>query len=202
MAKHNKVWIPAVIAVIAGLVLIAYSFYAQKSGIRPMPPGGGEGMPPREEEAFEPFKLMGTLSVVLGGISFMWMRFKKKLTSTSGVIKKAGRLLYRVHPWTGWAALALVLIHGVYYLFTKLQDHAVFTGLAAFVILLTLAGYGWSIKRARGGYKRKVHFFLSIAWIPALLLHAGGSAVLTVVVSALVWMLVPMVERWTQSRAA
>lgn len=128
--------------------------------------------------------------------------FKKKLTSTSIPIRKLGKLLYNIHKFIGWTALVLILVHGVYYLITKLQDDKIFTGLAAFLILLTLAGYGWLIKRVRNSLMRKVHMFLSIVWIPALLLHAGGTAIITVVVTAAFWILVIFMERWTQPKMA
>ncbi|NGM84293.1 hypothetical protein G5B47_17930 [Paenibacillus sp. 7124] len=150
----------------------------------------------------EPFKLLGTIAVVCGAVSFSWMGFKKKLKSTSLPVRKLGKLLHRVHQFKGWTALVLILVHGAYYLITKLHDDKIFTGLAAFLILLALAGYGWLIKRVRNKWMRKVHFFLSLIWIPLLLLHAGGSAIVTGVITAVVWAGAALLERRTEPKAA
>lgn len=82
MSKSKSVFIPAIIVVIASLLLIAYSFYADSNGNpNPFPSGeGGEGgMPPQggRKEGLEPFKLLGTISVVCGAISFTWLRLKR-----------------------------------------------------------------------------------------------------------------------------
>lgn len=204
MTRNKTAAIPAVIVIIASLILIAYSFYAMSHSSHPAPPGGGGAMPPRggRKEELEPFKLMGTIAVICGAVSFSWLRFKKKLTSSSIPVKKLGKLLYNVHKFVGWTALALVVVHGVYYLITKLQDDKIYTGLASFLILLALAGYGWMIKKARNPLMRKVHLFLSIVWIPALLLHAGGTMIMTVAVTIAAWILVWLLERFTRSGAA
>ncbi|BCG57199.1 hypothetical protein [Paenibacillus sp. URB8-2] len=203
MSKRKTVWIPAILAVIFSLLLIAYSFYAQANGTHPQPSSGAGGLPPQggRKEDLELFKWLGTMAVVCGAVSFSWVRFKKKLRSSSLPVQKLGKLLHRIHQFMGWTALALILVHGAYYLITRLQDDKIFTGLAAFLILLTLAGYGWLIKRVRNKWMRKAHFFLSLMWIPLLLLHAGGSAILTAVITAVVWVGVTFLERQAQPKA-
>ncbi|OXM82942.1 hypothetical protein CF651_28465 [Paenibacillus rigui] len=146
---------------------------------------------------------MGTLAVIFGAVSFFWLRFKKKLTSKSPLVKRLAKGLYKVHQVSGWAALLLVAAHGVYYLITKLHDDKIFSGLAAFAILLAIGGYGWFIRRYRTHpWMRKVHMTLSIVWIPALVLHAGGSAIITVLVTAVLWGTVGLVEKASRTHSA
>ncbi|MCZ8522633.1 MULTISPECIES: hypothetical protein [Paenibacillus] len=196
MSTSKKVWIPAILIVIAGLLLVAYSLYLEMNGTHPGPSRGGGGLPPEGgKKEGELFEWLGTAAVVCGAVSFLWLRFKKKLRSPSEFVRTAGGLLRRLHTWMGWTALVLVGVHGVYYLVTKLQDHKIYTGLAAFLILAALAGYGWLMPRIRNVWMRKVHLLLSLVWIPLLLLHAGGSAILTVAVTAAVWVLVGFLDR-------
>ncbi|AIQ66100.1 hypothetical protein PSTEL_26280 [Paenibacillus stellifer] len=200
----KTVWIPAAFIAVVSLLLIAYSFYIGAGGDHPRPPAAAAGLPPRgeREEGWEPFKLAGTLAVICGAASFAWLRFKKKLKSPSLPVKQLGKLLYKVHKFTGWTALALIAVHGGYYLITKFGDHNVYTGLAAFLVLLAIACYGFLIRRVRSPWVRKTHFFLSLLWIPLLLLHAGGSAIAAVIAGAAIWVLVPVVEKWTQPKTA
>lgn len=192
----KAVWIPAALMAAVSLLCIAWSLYLQGSGKHLAPPGGA-GMPPRgeREEELEPFKLLGTLAVFCGAVSFTWFRFKKKLKSPSLPVKQMGKLLHKVHKMTGWAALLLIAIHGAYYLITKFGDHRIYSGLAAFLILLAIACYGFLIRRIHSPWMRKTHFFLSLLWIPLLLLHAGGSVIAAAAAVAALSMLVPILEK-------
>ncbi|WP_027091678.1 hypothetical protein [Cohnella thermotolerans] len=205
MNHSRKAFIPAALVAFASIALIVYSFYASSRGRGHPPnmPAAGARPPGGErEEGLDPFTLFGTLAVVCGAVSFTWLRFKKKLVSPSPIVKKLAKLLYRVHPFTGWAALLLIAAHGSYFLVTKLNDHKIYTGLASFLILLALAGYGFLIKRVRNKWLRKAHFYLSLLWIPALLLHAGGSFLGTALATAAVWAAVWLLERATQPKPA
>lgn len=198
--KGKSLYAPVILAIIIGVLLVGYSFYSHSTGTPPERPAGGAGMPPHEhEEGLELFKTMGTIAVILGGISFMWLRFKKKLASPSVPVKKLGRFLYRIHQLTGWAALVLILVHGTYYLLQQKKIEDIYTGLAAFLFLLLLAVYGLMIRKTKKPALKKVHFTLSVAWIPFLLVHAGGSAITTVIASVVVWFFIGFLEKWTQT---
>lgn len=197
MRANKSVLLPALLVAIVCVLLIAYSFYAMKTGDHPRPPeGAGMERPPvGKEEEFEPFQFLGTLAVICGGISFLWLRFKKKLSSPSLLVKKWARMLHAVHQYAGWAALAMILVHGAYYLIVRTTHPKIFSGLAAFLILLGLALYGMLIKRVRNPLLRKAHFWLSIAWVPALLLHAGGSFITMALATVAIWGLAEFFER-------
>jgi hypothetical protein len=200
MKTNKSVFIPAIIVVIAAILLVAYSFFAMNSGTHPAPPEGGR--PPMGGEKFEPFKTLGTIAIVCGALSFTWLLFKNKLTSSSVPIKKLGKLFYTIHTYTGWAALLIVLVHGTYYLITKLNDKSIYTGIAAFLLLFTLAGYGYLIKRVRNMHMRKVHFLLSFVWIIAIMLHAGGAFITTALITLVIWGFIWLLERYTLNKQA
>lgn len=189
MKSQRAYYLPAAAAVLISILFIAYSFYAAPHGAGHMPPQAEGVRPPGggHKEGIEPFKLMGTLAVILGAVSFFWLRMKNKLTSSSLVINRLARLVYKAHQPAGWAVLLLITAHGTYYLVTKMQDPSIYTGLAAFLTMAVIGVYGWMIRRGRNRGMRKIHLFLSVAWIPVLLLHAGGSAVVTIAVTAVLW---------------
>ncbi|WP_219837337.1 hypothetical protein [Paenibacillus sp. R14(2021)] len=208
MSKNKKVWIPALVAIAAALVLVVYYYYTKFShpGGQPHPRPQGEGQgrlhegaqrPPRgEDEGYGGyFSTLGTIALYVGAAGFSWFWFKKKLKSPSPLVRKAGRLLHAVHKLMGWFTLLLVAVHGTYYLFTKLHDDNIFSGLASFAILLTLVGYGYFINKVRNKWMRAVHRTLGILWVPVLLLHAGGSAIIAVLASLAVGGLVWFFER-------
>ncbi|WP_138494452.1 hypothetical protein [Paenibacillus pinistramenti] len=204
MSKKRTVWIPALIAAVIAALLAGYYFYNSWSnggGMHPGegggPPGGMKGHPPGGEQGYgELFKTFGTLSVFLGAAGFCWYWFKKKLKSPSLIVRKIGRLLHALHKPLGWAALLLIAAHGIYFLVTKLQDHKIYSGLAAFVILLALAGYGFFINKIRNRWMRLVHRSLALLWVPALLLHAGGSAITAVLITLGIGVLIWILEKW------
>ncbi|MGW8958827.1 hypothetical protein [Paenibacillus sp. NPDC055715] len=209
MKTKKTVWIPAMIAVTVAALLVIYYYYISSvsgggSGPRPLEGGvsnvpagqmgrplGGEGRGGNREI----FKTLGTISVFLGAAAFSWFWFKKKLRSPSNLVRKTGKLLHSLHKLLGWATLVLIAVHGVYFLITKLQDNKTYTGLAGFAILLAIAGYGFFINKVRNKWMRTVHRSLGLLWVPVLLLHAGGSAIMAVIASLAVGVLVWVLER-------
>ncbi|MEK5507027.1 MULTISPECIES: hypothetical protein [unclassified Paenibacillus] len=215
MKTKKTVWIPAIIAVtVAALLVIYYYYMPSVSGGGPgLRPPGGEvsnvaghmgGRPGEKggEGNGELFKTLGTISVFLGAATFSWFWFKKKLRSPSMLVRKTGKLLHSMHKLLGWATLILIAVHGIYFLITKLQDNKTYTGIAGFVILLAIAGYGFFINKVRNKWMRTVHRLLGLLWVPVLLLHAGGSAIMAVIASlavgVLVWVLERIVEKTTK----
>jgi hypothetical protein len=205
VSKRKIVWIPAVVAAAAALALIVVYLLRQgahgEGGPPVRPPGGGAGFRRPEEGGAEGiFKTLGTVAVFVGAAAFCWFWFRKKLRSPSAIVRQLGQLLRFVHKALGWAALAAVAAHGIYFLLYKSQDAKIYSGLAAFAILLALAGYGFFINKVRNKWMRLVHRSLGVAWAPALLLHAGGSAIAAVAsclgAGALVWLL----ERYAPAR--
>ncbi|QWU16777.1 hypothetical protein SAMN04487895_111108 [Paenibacillus sophorae] len=199
MKTKKTIWIPAILAVVAALLLMAYYYYLSPSHSSGKPIGGAGVMRPPREEGPEGggkiFKTLGTISVFLGACSFSWFWFKRKLKSPSMLIRRTGKLLRSVHKLLGWATLTVIAVHGIYFLFTKPEDNKIYTGLAGFVILLVIAGYGFFINKVRNKWMRTVHRSLGLLWVPVLLLHAGGSVILAVIASLAVWALVRVLER-------
>lgn len=203
MKSKKSVWIPAILAMAAAIGCLVYFFLFAKEG------GPSEGMRPKpgmvppagfkREESGDIFKTLGTVSVFLGAAAFCWFWFKRRLKSPSKVVRIAGRLLHRLHNWIGYAALVLVGVHGIYFLVKKFRDHNTWSGLAAFAILLGLAGYGFFINKIRNKYMRLVHRVLAISWVPLLWIHAGGSAIMATAATLAVWGLVHVLHR-TASR--
>ncbi|MGG1619559.1 hypothetical protein ACIFQM_07775 [Paenibacillus sp. NRS-1782] len=199
MKTKKTVWIPAIIAVTAAALLVIYYYHMSSvsSGVSNLPTGPVGGRPGGEGGGGngEIFKTLGTISVFLGAAVFSWFWFKKKLRSPSIWVRKAGKLLHSLHKLLGWATLILIAVHGIYFLITKLQDHKTYTGLAGFAILLAIAGYGFFINKVRNKWMRTVHRLLGLLWVPVLLLHAGGSAIMAVIASLAVGVLVWVLER-------
>jgi hypothetical protein len=207
MSRKKKVWIPAIIAAAAAVLLVAYYFYMLSShgGGDPRPPKGGGGGLPAGGMQRPPgqvndgyagyFSTLGTIAVFLSAASFSWLWFKKKLKSPSMLVRKVGNLLFSMHKLMGWAALILIVIHGTYFLINKLDDNKIYTGIAGFSILLTIVGYGYFINKVRNKWMRTVHRTLGLLWVPMLLLHAGGSAIMAVIATLAVGGAVMILER-------
>lgn len=200
MKSKRIVFIPAVVIALAAIALTVYSLYIMTIGHHPKPTVGGFRPPRRNENASELFKTMGTIALMCGAASFSWLYFKKKLKSPLTPVKKLGKLVYSVHTYTGWIALVLVAAHGGYFLVTKLRDGKVYSGLAALLILCAMAVYGWLLKRTRSKQMRKTHFLLSCLWLPILLLHAGGSFLLTAAGTLGLWVFIWNAERAVKHR--
>lgn len=182
MSKSKKVWILAVAVSIAALLFIVYQMlYTTEMGEKYQRTGPDA----------EIFKTLGTVTVFVGAGSFCWLWFKRQRKARRLIIRRIGTLLHQLHQPLGWLALGLVAFHGGYFLITDIQNRDIYSGIAAFLILLAIAGYGFFIKKTRNKWMRLVHRTLGIAWVPALLIHAGGSAVMatffTILVGALMW---------------
>lgn len=205
MKTKKTVWIPAIIAAVVAALFVAYYYYMSSSHGSGMPEGSAGarnlpngGMRPHGGErpggAGGIFKTLGTISVFLGAVSFSWFWFKRKLKSPSMIVRKVGKLLHSVHKLIGWVTLIIIAVHGTYFLITKTNDNNIYTGLAGFVILLMIAGYGFFINKVRNKWMRTVHRSLGLLWVPVLLLHAGKSVILAIIVSLAVWVLVWILE--------
>ncbi|AZN41554.1 hypothetical protein [Paenibacillus albus] len=215
MSKSKKVWIPACIALVAAIILVVcYYVYAPSKGeFHPrIPQGGNGGLPPGGGHPPERgdegplagyFSTFGTIALFVGAASFSWLWFKKKRKSPSMLVRQSGKLFYSIHKLLGWATFILVAAHGIYFLFTKINDEHIYSGLAGFAILLALAGYGYFINKIRNKWMRTVHRTLGVLWVPVLWLHAGGSAFLataaTLAVGGLVYLLDKSANRARQT---
>ncbi|MBB6669506.1 hypothetical protein [Cohnella nanjingensis] len=209
MSKNKKVWIPAIIAAFAALLLVASFYYAGYShegeALRARLPGGGGGGLPAGEAQRPPrdgnegyggyFTTLGTIALYVGAAGFSWFWFKKRMKSPSRLVRRGGKLLFAWHKLMGWITVALIAIHGTYFLWTKFGDDKIYSGLAGFVILLTLAGYGYFIHKIRNKWMRTVHRSLGLLWVPVLIVHAGGSAIMAVLAVLVVGVVVLLLEK-------
>lgn len=195
MKLSRKVLIPAVIVAVISIALVIYALYTMPQHVPGEHPRGIPGeRPPEGSSLKEIFNNVGNVAILCGAVSYLWFIFKKRLTSPSQPVKKLGKVIYKFHSYTGWAALLLTVVHGVYYI-AKVDEHGYLTGIAAFLLLLSLAVYGWLLKRYRNKFMRSAHFLLCNLWVAALLIHAGGSAVLMTGATLLIWIAVWAVER-------
>lgn len=204
MKTKKTVWIPAIIAALVAVLLLGYYYYLLSShGIGEFDlrttEGGAGGMRPPEGEGLEGigeiFTTLGTVAVFLGVSGFSWFWFKMKIKSPSMLVRKTGKLLHSVHKPLGWANLFVIAVHGIYFLIVKPDDNKIYTGLAGFVILFMIVGYGFLINKVRNKWMRTVHRSLGLLWVPVLLLHAGGSAIAALIASLAVWVLIRTLER-------
>ncbi|MCC3371532.1 hypothetical protein [Cohnella sp. REN36] len=201
MKPDKKVWIPAVAAAIIAVLLIAVSLYAgwtheRPDGKIPHPPG------PRNEGLGEYATTLGTIALFAGAAGFSWFWFRKRLKSPSGLVRRAGKLLYAWHKPLGWVTVSLIAIHGAYLGIAKFGDDKVYTGLAGFIVLVTLAGYGHLIRRVRNRWMRAVHRSLGLLLAPVLIVHAGGSAILAILAALAVGAAVSLLERIVRTNRA
>lgn len=209
MKQNRRVFIPAIIVTVIGLLLVLYSFYSTPSGGHhgPPPTGGGHPGPPSGEKEGKgglggTFKQLGTFAIICGAISYSWFYLKRKMKSPSNLIKKLGKLLYKVHTYVAWAALILVVAHGTYYIIKDFNNPATLTGISAFIILLTLAMYGWFIKRIRNKFMRTIHFLLSHVWLVLLVIHAGGHFILPAAITLMIWGIIWLFDLSARKTAA
>lgn len=188
--KHSRsVFVPAVVIVLASLSLILYAFF----GI--VHEGGPPGLRPGERGSEGIFKTMGTIAVWCGAVSFAWFRLKLRRRSPSPLVKKLVKLFDRAHQLAGYAALALIAAHGIYFLTQARIKDDTYTGIAGFALLLSLAVYGFLIRRVKNKHLRKIHFLLATAFAVAAIIHAGGSAIIALLSTIVFWGLVWLMER-------
>ncbi len=190
MKNSRTVWIPAIVALVAAVSLLAY-YYNLDLGPR------GSRPRVRPPESGELFKTMGTFALWTAAAGFAWVWFRKKRKSPSMLVRQGGKLLYALHKWLGWATIALGAAHGAYLLIYKTSDHKIYSGLASFVVVLAIAGYGLFIPKIRNKWMRLVHRTLGIAWVPVLFIHAGGSTILAAGAALAVGGLVRLLERYS-----
>jgi ABC-type Fe3+ transport system permease subunit len=191
LKQNRRILLPAIIIMLISLLLVLYYYYTLPA--RPTGPHPGVHPHPDKERGFD-FTLFGNIAIACGAVSYWWFLFKKMLTSPSKPLKKIAKRIYSIHTYMGWAALVLVIIHGAYYLITDLQNTKLFTGIAAFLLLLALAMYGWLYRRVRNKFMRTSHFILGNAWLVALLVHAGGFFIFMVVITVLLWCVIRFMD--------
>ncbi|GHI00745.1 hypothetical protein [Neobacillus kokaensis] len=196
MKNKFREYIPIIIVGLICIALIAFYLYYEPlyhqlehekfNGIRQDDDGAGEF-----------FKLFGNGAIIAGTLSFSWYLLKKKLKSPFEYVKIAAKKVFSFHTYFGWTALALVVIHGGYYLITDFKKPDNLTGAAAFLLLLFLAAYGYLLKRNKKRKKtlRSAHFILSIMWIAALLVHGGGFVIGCGVALAVLFVGITWLER-------
>ncbi|WHY85555.1 hypothetical protein QNH39_23570 [Neobacillus novalis] len=79
-----KVYIPAIIVLFFCVALIAYEFYLTPTGGHGHHPEGG--FHPKGQSSFRGiFNWFGTVAIIGGAITYSWVRFKKKLKTSSPV---------------------------------------------------------------------------------------------------------------------
>jgi hypothetical protein len=197
LKKNIREYFPVITTALISIVLIILSNYYHPAHPHP-DPGKFTGRRPERREGGGIFKLLGNGAVLAGALSFSWYLFKKKLKSPFQVIKTAAKKAHSVHTYVGWIALALVAVHGGYYLITDFKNENILTGAAAFLLLLCLAGYGYILKRKKKKTVRSAHFILSIMWIAAILIHGGGFVVACGIGMAVLFVGVTWLERRTK----
>ncbi len=208
MNKSKRIWfLPAIIAITVTVLFVGYYYYYISRY------GNGDSTLRRlaaeqlAKGAVDPnvrtaifFNDLGTISVFLGAACLSWLWFKQKLRSSSRIVRRLGKLLHSLHNFLGWSVLLLSFSHGVYCLFVEIQDQHIYSGIASFVILLTLVGYGYRLRKVRHKWMRAIHRWLSIVWIPVLWVHAGWDAILATIAILAVGAIVILLERMTSGR--
>jgi hypothetical protein len=212
MFKQPKWWVPLLLILLISVAGVTYSLMN----------GGGFGPDKKDRQQWEQqqhtgtapngdfrrerdgrggvaglFNTMGQISIYGGAFAFSWLMMKRMMKTKYAPLKWAAKKTYKLHEWIGWIILALALAHSVYFLFTKFSSNRTWDGIAAIVPLIVLSLYGWVMKKSRNKpIMRKIHLVLAIAFFAALLIHAGGTMVLTLFFMGLAWLGVYMVERF------
>ncbi|MGJ7912954.1 hypothetical protein [Neobacillus sp. LXY-1] len=194
MKKINKGVIPVVLVALVSIVLIGLFYYYDFAHLQPTP-GKIAGKKPERPQGAELFTLFGNGAILAGALSFSWYLLKKKLKSPFKIVKIVAKKAFSFHTYIGWAALALVAVHGGYFLITDFKNTNNLTGAAAFLLLLSLAIYGYVLQRKKKKSIRSAHFILSILWIGALLVHGGGFVIAFGVGLAGLFILVTIFEK-------
>jgi hypothetical protein len=206
--KSRRVYIPVVLIALLCIGLLVW--YFTHMPVHPDHTPGAPRVPEQDGEHFGKnhgpyhglFTLLSQIAIVFGAVSFFWLRFKKKLGSPNNLVKKLGKIVYSAHTYAGWAALILVVAHSVYFLITDFSSNETFSGLAAFFPLLGLGVYGYLLKRYPNRFMRAAHMGLSLLWIPALLIHGGGIAVLTTIITAVAFVAVWWLDKQARQATA
>jgi predicted ferric reductase len=199
--------IPAILIAILSTILILYTlFLSPAKDSRGGPPPDRKqqnvnGQFQRQDDAAGNYKTLGDIAIICAAVSFTWLRFKKKRVSLYKPVKKLANLLYSIHTYMGWAAIILITVHGGYYILKDFNNHSVLSGIAAFLLLLTLAIYGWLFRRAKKPIIRKIHYLLACSLIVAALVHAGNFVILTALLTIAAWFIIGWVEKAAMQKA-
>jgi hypothetical protein len=143
----------------------------------------------------EAFKWIGKLAVVLGALSLSWYLMKRKRVSKNMQVRKVANVFYRLHTYTGWGALVLVIAHGVYFVVYNWLEDDTITGLLAFILLTALGIYGVLLSRRRVPRYRRIHFGLALLWLILTVVHADDAIPLLVIVVGSSYGLIFWLER-------
>ena len=207
MSKSKRVWIPAIIAIAVTVLFVGYYYYyiswnGNGDGVlrRLAAEQLAKGVVDRNVRIAIFFNDLGTISVFLGAVCFSWFWFKQKLRSSSMIMRRVGKLIHSLHNFFGWSALILSFSHGIYCLFVEIHDQHIYSGIASFVILLTIVGYGYMSRKVRNKWMRAIHRWLSIVWIPVLWIHAGWDVILATIATLAVGVIVILLERMSSGR--
>jgi hypothetical protein len=201
LRNHRLYLIPAILIAILSSILILYTLF-----LSPVKDSRGGPPPDRkqqdlnrpnkhEDAAAGTYKTLGNIAVLCAAVSFTWLRFKKKRVSRYKPVKKLANLLYAIHPYMGWIALILITVHGGYYILNDFNNHSVLSGIAAFLIVAALAGYGWLFGRVKKPILRKIHYLLACALIVAAIVHAGGFVIPVSLATIAIWLIIGWVEK-------
>jgi ABC-type Fe3+ transport system permease subunit len=194
LKQNLKGYIPVIITAFISITLIILFYYHQPAHPQHLP-GKFSGKRPERHEGGGIFKLMGSGAIIVGAFSFSWYLLKKKLKSPFKIIKMTAKKVFSFHTFAGWAALALVAIHGGYYLITDFTNTKNLTGAAAFLLLLCLAVYGYMLNRKKKKVMRSAHFILCIMWIIAAFVHGGSLVIICGVVLAVLFVGITWFEK-------
>lgn len=216
----SKLFIAFIIVMVLAIGAITYHYILHPAQLSLSGDGKGEhhGPPPggefrKDGEGFSNdlttvkgwkgiMKQLGEISIIVAAVSFGWFVLKKKIGSKSKVVKTTVKTLFNVHVWTGWVVIGLALVHSVYFLLTDFSSRLTWTGISATVIMLGLLVYGYYIRRVKNKFLKAFHRWLSFAWLPVLFLHGGGIVVQMIIISALVFVVVRLVDRYVTSKKA
>ncbi|MEK3719702.1 hypothetical protein [Paenibacillus sp. FSL H8-0034] len=202
MSKSLRVWIPSIIAVAIAVLFLGYFCYYISwygNGDSDLKRLATEQLAKGEVDLRVRigilFNDMGTVAVYLGAVCISLLWVKRKLRSPSKIVRRIGKLFLTLHNYSGWTALILVCAHGIYFMFVEIQDQHIYSGIASFIFILTIAGYGYLIRKVRNKRMKFIHRYLSIAWIPVLWVHAGWDLVFATISTLVVVVLVNIVEK-------
>jgi hypothetical protein len=124
--------------------------------------------------------LMLIASTGLWGSHRLYLLWRRAEIPFRDLPRRLFLFLRRQHTFLGWVVFATASSHGLYFLLVdSLTVSRMISGLAAWVVLATLAGLGWWIEQGR---KRKRsgktvqwwHTILAAIFLVALFLHIVG----------------------------
>jgi len=98
----------------------------------------------------------------------------KQIKKKSRLFRNISRRIYQYHHWGGYIAVALVIVHGTFFLLNDIEDNNVKTGISAFILLITLALYGLWLRTAPQPILRIYHRILGLLAAIIIAIHAGG----------------------------